>query len=393
MILIILVGIIIIGTKFIFNNDVYCKDFEVAECPKEWKVSKKRFIESLKNVKEDTVEFYKRLIEKTEIGEETSIPPSFLENKNCIETSRKEFGELMYPCIDKLLKRNNLKPEDIDILVVNCSFFYPMPSVSSMIINHYKMREDILSYNLSAMACSASLISLDLVNRIIKGSNKKIALIVSCDHLSENRYLGDDKSMVIQNALFREGGSAMLITNYNNNCLMKLETLKRVHGASLNDETYRLIYDKTDDKGIKSLSLSKNIVSLSGEIVIRSLKKLTSYFYVLFQQNSYIKYDGHKYIDFKCYVNHFNIHVGGKAILNTMQKILDLTDEHMKPSKTVLYEKGNVLTSSIWYQLDYLRKNKKLKKNEKVLQVAFGAGFKSVCCIWKILRSNRESCS
>ena len=39
--------------------------------------------------------------------------------------------------------------KDIDILVVNCSLFNPTPSLSAMIVNHFHMRSDILSYNLA----------------------------------------------------------------------------------------------------------------------------------------------------------------------------------------------------------------------------------------------------
>lgn len=42
-----------------------------------------------------------------------------------------------------------LKARDIDILVVNCSLFNPTPSLSAMVVNHFKMRSDILSYNLA----------------------------------------------------------------------------------------------------------------------------------------------------------------------------------------------------------------------------------------------------
>lgn len=42
-------------------------------------------------------------------------------------------------CIDELLKRTNLKPSDIDILIANCSLFNPTPSITSMIINKYKV--------------------------------------------------------------------------------------------------------------------------------------------------------------------------------------------------------------------------------------------------------------
>ena len=41
-----------------------------------------------------------------------------------------------------------LKPRDIDFLVLNCSLFSPTPSLTAMVINHFKMRSDIISYNL-----------------------------------------------------------------------------------------------------------------------------------------------------------------------------------------------------------------------------------------------------
>ena len=48
-----------------------------------------------------------------------------------------------------------LKARDIDILVVNCSLFNPTPSLSAMIVNHFKMRSDVLSYNLAGTPGSA----------------------------------------------------------------------------------------------------------------------------------------------------------------------------------------------------------------------------------------------
>lgn len=50
----------------------------------------------------------------------------------------------------------------IDILVVNCSLFNPTPSLSAMIINHFKMRSNINSYNLGGMGCSAGVIAIGL---------------------------------------------------------------------------------------------------------------------------------------------------------------------------------------------------------------------------------------
>ncbi len=39
-------------------------------------------------------------------------------------------------------------PKQIGILVVNCSLFNPTPSLAAMVINHFKMRSNIISYNL-----------------------------------------------------------------------------------------------------------------------------------------------------------------------------------------------------------------------------------------------------
>lgn len=50
-----------------------------------------------------------------------------------------------------------LKAKDIDILVVNCSLFNPTPSLSAMIVNHFKMRSDVITYNLAGASSMTNL--------------------------------------------------------------------------------------------------------------------------------------------------------------------------------------------------------------------------------------------
>lgn len=56
----------------------------------------------------------------------------------------------------------------IDILVVNCSLFNPTPSLSAMIVNHFKMKSNIVSYNLSGMGCSAGVIAISLAKELLQ---------------------------------------------------------------------------------------------------------------------------------------------------------------------------------------------------------------------------------
>lgn len=56
----------------------------------------------------------------------------------------------------------------IDILIVVCSCFAPTPSLASMVVNHFKMRTDVLSHNLSGMGCSSGVIGIDMAKHYLQ---------------------------------------------------------------------------------------------------------------------------------------------------------------------------------------------------------------------------------
>ena len=56
----------------------------------------------------------------------------------------------------------------VDILIVNCSLFNPTPSLSAMLVNHFKMKSNIVSYNLSGMGCSAGVIAISLAKELLQ---------------------------------------------------------------------------------------------------------------------------------------------------------------------------------------------------------------------------------
>ena len=68
----------------------------------------------------------------------------------------------------RICRHAGLQPRDIDILVVNCSLFCPTPSLSAMLVNHFKMRTDVVSYNLGGMGCSAGVIAVGLAEKLLQ---------------------------------------------------------------------------------------------------------------------------------------------------------------------------------------------------------------------------------
>lgn len=113
------------------------------------------------------------------------IPPT-----PTMDLAREEAELVIFSAMDSLLAKTGLKPKDIDVLVVNCSLFSPTPSLSAMVINKYKLRSNIKSFNLSGMGCSAGVISIDLARDILQQYPNSNAVVISTEILTPNGYLG-----------------------------------------------------------------------------------------------------------------------------------------------------------------------------------------------------------
>ena len=219
---------------------------------------------------QEEVDFDRKILERSGISETTHLPLSILSkppNIN-IKTARQESETVMFDVVKQLLDRNRIKPTDVDILVVNCSLFNPTPSHAAMIINHFKMRSDIVSYSLAGMGCSASVLATDLASDLLATSAKKdpIAIVVSFENLTQNLYFGKVKPMHLANVLFRMGGAAVMltrsaksVTKRHPDAKWRLNTLVRVH-IGADDAAYQCVfqvrhtfYPKTRNKKINDM--------------------------------------------------------------------------------------------------------------------------------------------
>ncbi|XP_022008278.1 3-ketoacyl-CoA synthase 11 [Helianthus annuus] len=85
-------------------------------------------------------------------------------------------------------------------------------------------------------------------------------------------------------------------------------------------------------------------------------------------------------------VEHFIPHVGGKPVLDELQKSLGFSNLDMEASRMTLYRYGNTSSSSIWYGLAYVEAKGRVKKGNRVWQIAFGSGFKCSSIIWRAMK-------
>eukprot|EP00884_Botryococcus_braunii_P000903 jgi/Botrbrau1/10813/Bobra.0064s0019.1 len=156
---------------------VYLLDLACFKPPDRLKVSVERFLTGSRAsgmFSEESLDFQRRISNSNGLSEETYLAPSLEAFEQAYQlreqraaaglptstpaedtlkimtmvAAREESAMVMFGSVQDVLDRCGLRPTDIDILVVNCSLFNPTPSLASMIINHFGMRTDILSFNL-----------------------------------------------------------------------------------------------------------------------------------------------------------------------------------------------------------------------------------------------------
>jgi 3-ketoacyl-CoA synthase len=165
---------------------IYLVNFACYKPEKERMCTRESFIEFMgqsRSYSEENLEFLKKITERSGLGQKTYLPEALwrLPMKPSLADARKEAETVMFGAIDELLEKTGVKAKDIGILVVNCGAFNPTPSLSALIANHYKLRKDILTYNLAGMGCSAALISLDLAKELLQvGHNTFLSLYLFC---------------------------------------------------------------------------------------------------------------------------------------------------------------------------------------------------------------------
>ncbi|OIV96159.1 hypothetical protein TanjilG_13091 [Lupinus angustifolius] len=365
------------------------------------KVSKAEFIELARksgNFSDAALEFQARVLKKSGIGNETYMPkgifrPSYLTSLN---DGREEVSMVIFGAIKDLLAATKVKAKDIKILVVNCGILNTTPSISSMIVNHFKLRHDIQTFNLGGMGCAAGIIAIDLAKDLLDAYPNSYALVVSTESVSYSWYTGNDTDMLIPNCFFRMGAAAIMLSNFRFDrwrAKYELKQLVRTH-KGVDNRSFKSIHQREDSEGKKGLSISKDIIEIGGHALKANIttlgplmlpvsEQLHFFTNLLFKKN---KTKPH-IPDYKLAFEHVCILATSKKVLDEIQKNLELTEEYMEASRKTLERFGNTSSSSIWYELAYLEFNSRINKGDRICQIAFGSGFKCNSVVWKSLRN------
>lgn len=167
--------VVFLATVYVMSRprNIYLVDFSCYKPHERFMMSKQRFIEEMSEFfDEESLMFQKRVLERSGLADKTYIFNNHDKSRRPLDfafsCNQYEAKNVIIGAIDDLLAKTGVKIGDIGIVIVNCSAFNPTPSLSSMIVNHYKLGVHVITYNLGGMGCSAGLISVDLANRLLQ---------------------------------------------------------------------------------------------------------------------------------------------------------------------------------------------------------------------------------
>ncbi|XP_006647059.2 3-ketoacyl-CoA synthase 11-like [Oryza brachyantha] len=383
---------------------VYLVDFACYKPPPERRCSRDTFMRCSRLAgcfTADSLEFQRKIIERSGLGDDTYLPAAVLRvpPNPCMAEARLEAEAVMFGAVDDLLRKTGVSAKDIGVLVVNCSLFNPTPSLSAMVVNHYKLRGNITSYNLGGMGCSAGLLAIDLAKDLLQVHPNTYALVISTENITLNWYAGNDRSKLVSNCLFRMGGAAILLSNRRpEKARSKYELVHtvRTHKGG-DDKCFACVTQEEDGDGNVGVSLSRDLMAVAGDALKTNITTLGPLVLPLSEQLLFaatlaarklrISPKIRPYIpDFKLAFEHFCIHAGGRAVLDEIEKNLQLSEWHMEPSRMALHRFGNTSSSSLWYELAYSEAKGRIGRGDRVWQIAFGSGFKCNSAVWRALR-------
>ncbi|KAI8468058.1 MAG: FAE1/Type III polyketide synthase-like protein-domain-containing protein [Monoraphidium minutum] len=385
----------------------YMLDFSVFRPPETWRMNRE---ESWKNgtgwkdFVQEKSEFMDKVFSKSGIDPNGTFLPPWVnpsvsnEYTSDMRTSMAEAEAVMTGSVGDVLARTGVNPEDIDILVTNCSIFCPTPSLGSMLINKFKFRPDVQMYHLGGMGCSIGVVAVGLVRDMLKAHPNSIALMVPCEVTSYCYYPGRNKDYLVSNVIFRSGGAAMLMTNkpsLYSRCKYELHSSTRVHTGQ-DDTAYKCISWGPDEEGFNGVYLGKDVPVQAGKMLEAVIAKATPKILTWRQYaTAAVNIIGRKLLgmqwpryapDYTRCIEHFALHAGGYAVLKGIQKGMNLPMEMMMPSFASLRDYGNTSSSTTWYSMAYMERFGMVKQGQRIMQVGAGGGMKGGVNVWHALR-------
>jgi len=256
--------------------------------------------------------------------------------------------------VKRILIDTNTDPGQIERLItISCTGFFA-PGLDHYLIERFQIPASVKRTNIGFMGCAASLVGFNSVLESMSAAQgtKSKTLLVSVELCSLHLQTELTRDNILANMIFADGCAAALFDGSRTEKGLKLLSTS----SYLFRQSSEYMGWKIGNFGFEMI-LSSDLPKI---ILNEAAPKLKE---ILAGRN--IRTES---------IAHWALHPGGRGILDALQNGMQLSDEQMLPSRTVLKTFGNLSSASILFVLREIMKNSSLKRDDVVCAVAFGPG-------------------
>lgn len=255
--------------------------------------------------------------------------------------------EAISTCIDGLISAT----EVTHLITVSCTGM-SAPGLDLQIAEAMQMNPGLFRTSVNFMGCYAAIHALKLAKMICDSTPNSNVIIVAtelCTIHFQNEFSQDNAASSL---LFGDGSAAVLVSN-------QLQTPQAIQI----DSFYSMVaYEGKQDMSWR-LSSKGFLMTLSAYIPQLIQHDIASLVHQALQQQQLTQSD----------ITHWCIHPGGKKILEVIQKQMNLTDEDISYSRSVLNNYGNMSSPTVLFVLKEIMYNP-ASQPANIFGVAFGPG-------------------
>ena len=269
------------------------------------------------------------------------------------ETYISEGRKLFVKTAGKLLSGSGIPAKEITHLItVSCTGFYA-PGPDFDIIKEHGLNNSIERYHLGFMGCYAVIPALKLADQICRANSNANVMVISVELCTIHFQANSKMDNLLSSSVFADGAAGAIVSS-----------------RPAENPGYQMdgFASAIMDKGAKDMAWS---IGDSGFDMVLSnyipdlLESGLEDFLQPVMRQFRIEMDD---------VDSWAVHPGGRAILDKVEKTLDLPKDLLRPSRKVLAQYGNMSSATILFVLKEMLAAPSEKNMDRTLAMAFGPG-------------------
>lgn len=253
----------------------------------------------------------------------------------------------------RALAQASVTPNEIDAVVVNTCTGYLCPGLTSHLAERLALRQNVRPFDLQGMGCGGAIPGLETAYYYLLAHPHQNVLTVAVEMCSATLFFNEEPGVLISNCIFGDGAAATVLTNRSGNDGLRVKGF----ASGVFPEYRDYLYYATEDSKLKNV-LSPRVPNVGAKCSKQVIDTLLS--------GHGLDYDG---------VAHWVIHPGGQKVITAFQRALQLPDESLDPSRTILLNYGNMSSASVIFVLEETLRNHSPQPGDRLVVCSFGAGF------------------